>query len=45
MIKIENAKFALSISDSGYAESLIFKKTGEECLYTGVKTPFFTLTQ
>ena len=45
MIKIENAKFALSISDAGYAESLIFKKTGEECLYTGEKTPFFTLTQ
>ena len=44
-IIIENKKFALSISDGGIAESLVYKETGEECLDTTEPYSVFSLTE
>jgi hypothetical protein len=45
MISLKNKHFTLILSDDARAKSLLFNKTGEECLYTGEDVPFFTLTQ
>ena len=44
-VTIENEAFRLTLAEAGYATSLVCKETGEECLATGVKMPFCTLTQ
>ena len=43
MIRIENSRFVLTLSDDCLAQSLVVKATGEECLQE--QTPLFTLTQ
>lgn len=45
MIKLQNKHFTLTISDNARAESLVFNKTGEECLFQGESIPFFSLIQ
>ena len=42
---IENEVCRLILADGGYAESLLIKATGEECLYRGETVPFFSVTQ
>lgn len=44
-IVLENGQFRLVLSPACTAESLVFKKTGAECLYTQDPIPFFTLTE
>ena len=44
-IILENKHYVLKINEGGYAESLIHKASGEECLDTGAKTPMFSLTE
>lgn len=45
MIKLENKNYCLTISDNAVAESLIFKKTGEELLDKSEALPLFALTE
>ena len=44
-IILENKHYTLKISECGYAESLVHKASGEECLDTAAKTPMFSLTE
>ena len=44
-IILENKHYVLKISEMGYAESLVDKKSGEECLDTTAKIPLFSLTE
>ncbi len=44
-ICLENADFRLIINPDCTAGSLIFKPTGEECLFTDKKYPLFSLTE
>ena len=44
-IILENEVFRLVLSENGCAESLILKSSGEECLFPGLKEPFFSVTQ
>ena len=43
MIRIENSRFVLTLSDDCVAQSLVVKATGQECLQA--PTALFTLTQ
>ena len=45
MIKLENKNYCLTVSDKAVAESLIFKKTGEELLDKSETLPLFALTE
>lgn len=42
---IENQQFALTLRSDCVAESLIYKPTGTECLYSGEDIPLFSLTE
>jgi len=44
-IFIQNENFVLRVNDNCIAESLIFKKTGEECLCETESVPLFSLTE
>lgn len=44
-VVIENAQIRLTISPDGYAESLIHKPTGQECLDTGTVVPLCAVTE
>jgi len=44
-ILLENDVCRLTLSETGAAESLILKATGEECLLPEERLPFFTVTQ
>ena len=44
-IVIENELYKLVINSSCCAESLIFKPSGEECLFTKKKIPLFSITE
>jgi hypothetical protein len=44
-IVLENAEMRLVISPAGFAQSLIHKATGQECLEGNTGTPMFTVTQ
>ena len=44
-ITLENKHFVLKINECGYAESLVHKGSGEECLDTSAKIPFFSITE
>ena len=44
-IILENKHFVLKINEGGYAESLVHKESGEECLDTSAKIPFFAITE
>jgi hypothetical protein len=44
-IALENAEMRLVISPAGFAQSLIHKATGQECLATGTSAPMFMVTQ
>ena len=44
-IILENKHYVLKINEGGYAESLVHKASGEECLDTTAKTPMFSLTE
>lgn len=42
---IENKRFKLIINEDATAESLIFKPSGEECLYDKKRIPLFSVTE
>ncbi|MBR5365150.1 MAG: hypothetical protein IK132_02780 [Clostridia bacterium] len=44
-ILLENDLARLVLSEAGYAESLVLKGTGEECLSSAEPVPFFSVTQ
>ncbi len=44
-IIIENVEMRLVFKSNGVAKSLIYKKSGEECLMQGVNLPAFSITQ
>lgn len=44
-IVLENDQVKLIIAKEGYAKSLMYKPTGEECLITGKKVPLCSVTQ
>ena len=44
-IVVENAAFRLTLGADGYAQSLVAKSTGEECLMSGVRIPFARIRQ
>ena len=44
-IVLENAEMRLVISPAGFAQSLIHKASGQECLVKNTGTPMFTVTQ
>lgn len=44
-IVLENERFRLALSPECAAESLVLKSNGEECLFTEVPVPFFSLTE
>jgi len=44
-IVLENAEMRMVISRAGFAQSLIHKATGQECLAKNTATPMFTVTQ
>ena len=44
-IVLENAEMRLVISTAGFAQSLMHKATGQECLVKNTGTPMFTVTQ
>ena len=44
-IIFENKHYILKINEACYAESLIHKASGEECLDTNAKTPLFSITE
>ncbi len=44
-IVIENPYLRLTLSKNGYAESLICKANGEECLDTNERVPLFTVSE
>ncbi len=44
-IVIENAQMKLVLTPTGYAKSLIYKGSGEECLMQNKNVPAFSLTQ
>jgi hypothetical protein len=41
----ENKEMRLVINRGGWAQSLVHKSTGQECLASGVREPMFTVTQ
>ncbi|MBR4653880.1 MAG: hypothetical protein IKO72_11035 [Kiritimatiellae bacterium] len=44
-VTVENARCRLTISDDGFARSLVVKSTGREMLDTKARVPFSTITQ
>ena len=44
-IKFETKHYTFTINENGYAESLIHKESGEECLDKSDKIPLFCLTE
>jgi hypothetical protein len=44
-IVLENAEMRLAINPVGFAQSLIHKATGQECLMKNTSTPMFSVTQ
>ena len=45
MLVFENQMFCLKLNDNCCAESLVNKKTGEECLKQGERIPFFSISE
>ena len=45
LLRLENPHFSLSIHPDGYAESLLCKDTGAECLDQNLQIPLFSVTQ
>ena len=44
-IVIENSQFKLVLTNNGISKSLVYKKSGWECLKTGADLPAFSITQ
>lgn len=45
LLVLENSEMRLVIHPGGWAQSLVHKLTGQECLAVGVQEPMFTVTQ